>query len=47
MAAQAREVQVKDVLYVIGSVAFFALLVWYLNACERLGTRAPEEENAP
>ena len=27
----------NDVLYVLGTVAFFAMMVAYVRACERLG----------
>jgi hypothetical protein len=34
-----------DVLYVIGSVAFFALMLVYVRACERLGHDADHSED--
>ena len=36
-----------DVLYVIGSVAFFALMLAYIRACEGLGHDTKHEERAP
>jgi|PersoiStandDraft_1058852.scaffolds.fasta_scaffold371142_1 hypothetical protein len=33
-----------DIIYVAGSVAFFALMVGYVAACERLGRTQEIEE---
>jgi len=35
-----------DVLYVVGTVLFFALMIAYAAACDRLGRRA-DVERAP
>ena len=35
-----------DIVYVLTSIAFFALMIWYVAACERLG-RAADVERAP
>ena len=35
-----------DVIYVAGTVAFFALMLLYVKACERLGSSATAEINA-
>jgi len=32
-----------DVLYVLGAIGFFALMLWYTHACDRLGARADVE----
>jgi hypothetical protein len=34
-----------DLLYVLGTVAFFALMLAYLKGCERLGTDETNEES--
>lgn len=33
-----------DVLYVLGTIAFFALMVVYVRACESLGARRDADE---
>jgi len=33
-----------DVIYVSGTVVFFALMLLYVRACARLGAEASEEE---
>jgi hypothetical protein len=35
-----------DIIYLAGTVAFFALMVAYVLGCERLG-REPESEEQP
>lgn len=35
-----------DVLYVLGTIAFFALMVVYVRACESLGTRHDADEQS-
>lgn len=35
-----------DVLYIAVSMLFFALMIWYVAACDRLG-RAADVERAP
>ena len=35
-----------DLLYVLASIAFFALMIAYVAACDRLG-RAADVERAP
>jgi hypothetical protein len=34
-----------DVVYVLGTVAFFALMLAYIQACERLGHDAERHED--
>jgi hypothetical protein len=37
-----------DVLYVVGSIAFFALMIAYVQACARLGAgHGANEERQP
>ena len=37
-----------DVIYILGTVAFFALMLLYVRACERLGRETTDRsENAP
>lgn len=36
-----------DVLYVAGTIAFFALMLWYVRACERLGRDVTSAEDKP
>ena len=36
----------SDILYVAGSVAFFALMLGYVAACARLGRAAAGEERS-
>jgi len=31
---------VKDILYVLGSIAFFALMIAYVAGCDRIGRAA-------
>ncbi len=38
-----REVIVLDLVYVLGGIAFFALMLAYTYACDRLGARADVE----
>ena len=33
-----------DVLYVVGSIAFFALMLAYVRGCARLGATQPHKE---
>ena len=33
-----------DVVYVLGSIGFFALMLAYVRGCERLGRSGAEEE---
>jgi hypothetical protein len=33
----------KDVLYVLVTIAFFALMIWYVRGCEHLGAESEEE----
>ncbi len=33
-----------DILFVFGSIAFFALMIAYVAACERLGESADEDQ---
>lgn len=35
-----------DILYVLSSILFFALMIWYVAGCDRLG-RAADVERAP
>jgi hypothetical protein len=35
---------VGDLLYLVGTVGFFALMLGYLAACERLGRRKADGE---
>lgn len=35
-----------DIIYVLTSILFFALMIWYVAACERLG-RAADVERPP
>jgi hypothetical protein len=35
-----------DILYLVGSVAFFALMLGYVAACARLGRAAAGEERS-
>ena len=35
-----------DLIYVVGTVAFFALMLLYVSACERLGRTATAEIRA-
>lgn len=35
-----------DIIYVLTSIVFFALMIWYVAACEQLG-RAADVERAP
>lgn len=35
-----------DVLYVLGTIAFFALMVGYVRACESLGARRDADEQS-
>jgi hypothetical protein len=32
-----------DVVYLLGAIGFFALMLWYTHACDRLGARADVE----
>jgi hypothetical protein len=36
-----------DLLYLVGTVAFFALMLAYTRACERLGRRSGEPKSTP
>ena len=36
-----------DLLYVAGTLGFFALMLAYVAGCERLGRGAGEEESQP
>jgi hypothetical protein len=36
-----------DVLYVLGTIAFFALMVGYVRACQSLGARRDADEQSP
>ncbi len=36
-----------DIAYIALTVAFFALMLAYVGACERLGHRQEREERAP
>ena len=37
-----------DLIYLLGTVGFFALMLLYVRACERLGRNATDRtENAP
>jgi hypothetical protein len=37
-----------DVVYILGTIAFFALMLLYVRACERLGRdTADRTENTP
>jgi hypothetical protein len=36
----------RDVLYVVGTIAFFALMLAFVRGCERLGERAADQETA-
>jgi hypothetical protein len=36
-----------DILYVAGTIAFFALMVVYVRACERLGAERQSREETP
>jgi hypothetical protein len=35
---------VWDVIYVVGTIGFFALMLLYVRACEALGRREEEEK---
>ena len=35
-----------DLIYVVGTIAFFALMLLYVRACERLGRTASAEIRA-
>ena len=37
----------RDMLYVAGSIAFFALMILYVRACESLGARRDADEQSP
>jgi hypothetical protein len=34
-----------DVVYVLGTIGFFALMLVYVHGCERLGRSSAEEES--
>lgn len=36
-----------DVLYVVGTIGFFALMLAYVSGCERLGRDEQPEERTP
>ncbi len=36
-----------DLLYVLGSLGFFALMLGYVHACERLGARSDPQRGQP
>jgi hypothetical protein len=36
-----------DLLYVAGTIAFFALMIVYVHACESLGARHGADERSP
>jgi hypothetical protein len=36
-----------DLLYIAGTLAFFALMLGYVAACDTLGRRGPGEEEKP
>jgi hypothetical protein len=36
-----------DVLYVLGTIAFFALMLAYVRGCERLGRAEQSEDRHP
>jgi len=36
-----------DTLYIVGTIAFFALMVLYVRACESLGARHDADEQSP
>jgi hypothetical protein len=35
-----------DLVYILGTLAFFALMLAYVRACERLGDNATAEERS-
>lgn len=35
-----------DLLYILGTIAFFALMVVYVRACESLGARRDADEQS-
>jgi hypothetical protein len=37
----------RDMLYVAGTIAFFALMILYVRACESLGARHDADEQSP
>jgi hypothetical protein len=37
----------RDILYVVGSIAFFALMLLYVRACERLGAERASDRETP
>ena len=36
-----------DVLYIAGTIGFFALMFAYVRGCERLGHRAADQQETP
>jgi len=34
----------KDIAYIVGTIAFFALMLAYVAGCERLGRQAPDAQ---
>jgi len=36
-----------DLLYAAGTIAFFALMIGYVRACESLGARREHDEPSP
>ncbi len=36
-----------DLLYIVGTIAFFALMVLYVRGCESLGARRDADEQSP
>ena len=37
----------RDLLYIAGTIAFFALMILYVRACESLGARHDADEQSP
>ena len=37
----------RDLLYIVGTIAFFALMALYVRACESLGARHDADEQSP
>ena len=37
----------RDVLYVAGTIAFFALMILYVRGCQSLGARHDADEQSP
>ena len=42
-----RKLHMADALYVVGTLAFFALMLAYVRGCERLGDRKDNEGPLP